>query len=69
MDGDSFNLYMKADDIYKDIAEDVETRFDTSNCELVQPLPKGKKIIWINESWIRWKNHDKSCWVNYGLSL
>ena len=69
MDGDSFNLYMKADDIYKDIAEDVETRFDTSNYELVQPLPKGKKIIWINESWIRSKNHDKSCWVNYGLSL
>ena len=50
MDGDSFNLYMKADDIYKDLAEDVETRFDTSNYELVQPLPKGKKIIWINES-------------------
>ena len=28
--------------IYKDIAEDVETRFDTSNFELDQPLPKGK---------------------------
>ena len=69
MDADSFNLNMKADDIYKDIAEDVETRFHTSNYELVQPLPKGKKIIWINESWISWKNHDKSCRVKYGLSL
>ena len=27
----SFIVYIKTDDIYKDIAEDVETRFDTSN--------------------------------------
>ena len=33
MDTDSFVVYIKADDIYKDIAEDVETRFDTSNYE------------------------------------
>ena len=31
---------MKADDIYIDIAEDLETRFDTSNYELDRPLPK-----------------------------
>ena len=31
---------MKSDDIYKDIAEDVETKFDTSNYELDRPLPK-----------------------------
>ena len=41
MDTDSFILYIKADSIYKDIAEDVETRFDT---ELERLLPKGKKI-------------------------
>ena len=35
-------VYIKADEIYKDIAEDVETRFDTSNYELDRPLPKGK---------------------------
>ena len=29
MDPDSFIVYMKTDYIYKDIAEDVETRFDT----------------------------------------
>ena len=29
-------------DIYKDIAKDVETRFDTSNYELDRSLPKGK---------------------------
>ena len=33
MDTDSFVVYIKADDIYKDIAEDVETRFDSSNYE------------------------------------
>ena len=27
----------------KDIAEDVETRFDASYYELDRPLPKGKK--------------------------
>ena len=26
-----FTVYIKANDIYKDITEDVETRFDTSN--------------------------------------
>ena len=47
MDKDSFIVYKKTDDIYKDIAEDVETRFDTSNYELDRPLPKGKnkKVI------------------------
>ena len=35
-------VYIKTDDIYKDIAEDFETRFDTSNYELDRPLPKGK---------------------------
>ena len=29
MDTDSFIVYIKTDDIYKGIAEDVETRFDT----------------------------------------
>ena len=29
MDTDSFVLYVKTEDIYKDIKEDVETRFDT----------------------------------------
>ena len=33
MDTDSFIVHVKTDDIYKDIAEDVETRFDTSNYE------------------------------------
>ena len=42
---------MKTDDIYKDIAEDVETRFYTSNYGLDRSLSKGKnkKSKWINE--------------------
>ena len=37
MDTDSFIVYIKTDDIHKDLAEDVETRFDTSNYELERP--------------------------------
>ena len=44
MDTESFIVCIKTDDIYKDIAEDVETRFDYSNYELERPLPKGKKM-------------------------
>ena len=42
MDIDSFIVHVKTDYIYKDIAEHVKTRFDTSNYELDRPLPKGK---------------------------
>ena len=44
---DSFIVHVKADDIYKDIAENNKTRFKTSNFEIDRPLPKGKnkKII------------------------
>ena len=37
-----FLAHVKTDNIYKDIAEDVETRFDTSNYEINKPFPKGK---------------------------
>ena len=42
MDTDNFIVYIKTDDIYKDIEEDVETSFDTPDNELDRPLPKGK---------------------------
>ena len=42
MDTDNFIVFSKTDDIYKDIAEDVDTTVDTSNYELDRPLPKGK---------------------------
>ena len=46
------SLFMQKQMIfYKDIAEDVETRFDTSNFEIDRPLPKGKnkKVIGLME--------------------
>ena len=47
MDTDSFMAYIKTEDIYVDIAKDVETRFDISNYELDKLLPTGKnkKVI------------------------
>ena len=41
MNTDSFVNYAKIDNIYKDIVEDVEARFNTSNYEINRPLPKG----------------------------
>ena len=47
MDTDNFIMNIKTNDFYKDIANDVENRFDTSNYEVNRPLPTGKnkKII------------------------
>ena len=47
MDTDSFIALVKMEDIYKDIAEDIESRFDISNYEVDRPLPmaKNKKVI------------------------
>ena len=47
MDTDSYVYDIKTEDFYKDIAEDVETRFDTSAYSNNRPLPigKNKKVI------------------------
>ena len=47
MDTDSFIMNIKTEDFYKDIANDVEKKFDTSNYECDRPLPTGKnkKVI------------------------
>ena len=47
MDTDSFVYDTKSEDFYKDIAEDVETRFDTSGYCNNRPLTvgKNKKVI------------------------
>ena len=42
MDTHSFIIYIKTDDIYKDIAEDVDKRFDTLSYKLDILLPKRK---------------------------
>ena len=47
MDTDSFIMNIKTEDFYKDIANDVEKRLDTSNYEVNKPFPTGKnkKVI------------------------
>ena len=47
MDTDSFIMNIKTNEFYKYIANDVESRFDTSNYEVNGPLPTGKnkKVI------------------------
>ena len=35
-------MLKKKQDIYKDSAEDVKTRFDTSNVEIDRPVPMRK---------------------------
>ena len=42
MDTDNLIMNIKTKDFYKDIAKDVEERFDTSNYSVDRPLPKGK---------------------------
>ena len=42
MDTGSFIVYIKTGDIYKEIADDVETGFDTSSYELESTLLKWK---------------------------
>ena len=42
MDTVNFIFHIKTEDILKDISEDVEKRFDTSNYEADRPLSTGK---------------------------
>ena len=62
MDTDSFIVYIKIHGIYKDIAEDIETRFDTASYELEcnpieRSLPNGKnkKVIGLSKNKISGK--------------
>ena len=45
IDTDSFIFHVETEDIYKDIAGEVEKRFDNSSFELHRILPKGKKKV------------------------
>ena len=47
MDTDRFIIHIKIEDVYEEIANDVEKRFDTSNYEVNTPLRTGKnkKVI------------------------
>ena len=42
MNADSFIVYIKTEDIYVDIVNDVEARLDVTDEELRRPFPKEK---------------------------
>ena len=39
MDADSFIMHIKPENVYEDIAKDVEKKYDTSNYTVERPLP------------------------------
>ena len=41
MDIDSFIIHIKTEYFYKDIADDVKSKYDTSNYDVDRILPKG----------------------------
>ena len=41
VDIDSFIIHIKTEDFYKDIADNLKKRYDTSNYKVDRPLPKG----------------------------
>ena len=54
-DTDSFIVYVKSEDIYADLAKDVEKRFDISNFEVERPLYIGKNtnvVRFMKTNWV-----------------
>ena len=51
VDTDSFIMDIKTEDFYKDVADEVEKRCDTSNCDVNRPLSTGrnKEVIGLME--------------------
>ena len=59
MNTDRFMVYNQTKDVYKDIANDFEKRFDTSNCVIERLLPKSRNKIRIGLM----KDDDRICWT------
>ena len=47
MDTDSFIVYIKTDDIYKEIAANVETKFDNSNYDQIDHYQKEQENLYL----------------------
>ena len=65
MDTNSFIMNVQTEDFYKDIANNIEKKYDTSNYVRKRPLPMGKnkKVIGLmKDGKIRRKNNDRVCW-------
>ena len=65
IDRDSLIVYIRTADIYKDIAENVKTKFDTLNYELNTPLlnRQNKKVIGIMKDELDGKIMKESFWI------
>ena len=50
MDTDSFIVYIKTDDIYKEIAANVETKFDNSNYDQIDHYQTEKENLYLKIS-------------------
>ena len=63
MDTDCFTVHVKLEDVLKDLAGDVEKRFDTSNCKFRRPLPidKNKTVIGLMKYVLKSKIMKKNC--------
>ena len=65
MNTESLIIPIKSPDFSKDIAKDVELRYDILNYkEKIKyfSLPVGKKqSYWANKRWKEWKNNSKIC--------
>ena len=49
MDTESIKIYIKTEDIFVDIAKDVEKRSDTSNYNIDRPEGNNKNVIGLTE--------------------
>ena len=72
MGTDSLIVHVKTDDTYKDMAEDVKTRFEITNYETDRPTGKNKnrqtyeekiKSNWTNEKRTRSTSYEKIFWI------
>ena len=63
MNADSFIIHIKNEDVYDDIANDVEKRFDTSIYEVNRLLLTGrsKKVIGLMKDELDGKNYNRIC--------
>ena len=65
MDTDSFRVNIKIEDVYGDIANDVEKRFDTWNyvTERLLPIGKNKNVTQLMKDELGGKTITESVWV------
>ena len=61
METNSCIVQLKIEDIYADIANDVEGRFDISNCELNRTISKRKEQIGLMKDELHGKNNERIC--------